>query len=242
MRNLEEVNALYPEKELLEKISKLWWWHSIQLSTKVKTPGVYAQVHWDKIVSAIPSDLTGKSVLDIGAHHGGFSFECERRNAKEIVAIDIWDSHFKQNILLCKEILDSKIQLVNLDVYEIETLDRNFDIILCFGILYALRNPFLILQKLHKMCNELIIVEAEIIRTDRSICYVLEQGEIVPDQPLTILFSPTSLKNYALAIGFKKVDFLGYLTDIKTPVKSDQPSEGDGDQLTRNRGIFYLWK
>lgn len=242
MRSLTEVDELYSEKDLLEKISKLWWWHSIQLSTKVKTPGVYAQAHWDKIISVIPNDLTGKSILDIGAHHGGYSFECERRNAKEIVAIDIWDSNFKQNILLCKEILDSKIHLINLDVNEIEKLNRNFDIILCFGMLYALRNPFLLLQKLHKMCNELLIVEAEVIRTNRSICYVLEKGEIVPDQPLTILFSPSSLKNYALAIGFKKVEFIGYLTEQKTPVKSDHPSEGEGDQLTRNRGIFYLWK
>jgi len=36
----------------------------------------------------IPADLTGKSVLDIGAWDGFFSFEFERRGAKRVLADD----------------------------------------------------------------------------------------------------------------------------------------------------------
>src|SRR6266436_2822961 len=41
----------------------------------------------------IPQDLTGKTVLDIGAWDGYFSFEFERRGAKRVLAIDSysWD-------------------------------------------------------------------------------------------------------------------------------------------------------
>lgn len=35
-----------------------------------------------------PDDLTGWNVLDIGAWHGYFSFECERRGAERVLAVD----------------------------------------------------------------------------------------------------------------------------------------------------------
>ena len=36
----------------------------------------------------IPDDLTGWTVLDLGAWHGYFSFECERRGADRVLAVD----------------------------------------------------------------------------------------------------------------------------------------------------------
>jgi tRNA (mo5U34)-methyltransferase len=38
----------------------------------------------------IPADLSGKTVLDVGAWDGFFSFEFERRCAKRVLAIDAW--------------------------------------------------------------------------------------------------------------------------------------------------------
>jgi tRNA (mo5U34)-methyltransferase len=40
----------------------------------------------------LPADLAGKSVLDIGAYDGFYSFEAERRGARRVVAIDhvVW--------------------------------------------------------------------------------------------------------------------------------------------------------
>ncbi len=39
-------------------------------------------------VLAIPEDLTGKSVVDVGAWDGYFSFECEQRGAAKVLATD----------------------------------------------------------------------------------------------------------------------------------------------------------
>lgn len=224
MRTREEIDKIYSESELLEKILTVNnWYHVINFGTKVKTPGNYSDYIREKNFSAIPDDLTGKSVLDIGAYQGMFSFECERRNAKEIVASDIYDTKWMSDngIKLCKDILDSKIDIIPLSVYDVDKLNRKFDIILFFGVLYAIQNPILALEKLFDICNELVIVEAEVIRTDRSICYVLEKDEIQKDLPINFLFSPKSLENIALKIGFKKVDFLGYSTDQITPIQSD---------------------
>jgi len=243
LRALKEIDEIYTKEEIQKKISEIpTWFHKIQLRSDFSTPGFYAEILKQKIFDSIPKDLSGKSILDTGANQGMFSFECERRGAKEIVAFDLYDiPKMDGGIKLCKEIFDSKVQILTLDVMDVEKLGREFDIILCFGLLYALRNPFLALQKLLTICNELVIVEAEILRTDRSICYVLEQDEILKNSEITILFSPKSLKNYALDIGFKKVEFLGYSTEQKTPIVTDKPNDGS-KPLTRNRGIFYLWK
>ena len=36
----------------------------------------------------MPEDLTGMRVLDIGARDGFYTFEAERRGAREVVALD----------------------------------------------------------------------------------------------------------------------------------------------------------
>ena len=69
------------------------WFHSIDLGHGVVTPGSKT-CEWLQRESAdlrFP-DLTGKSVLDIGAWDGYYSFEAERRNARRVVSLDhyIW--------------------------------------------------------------------------------------------------------------------------------------------------------
>jgi len=70
-----------------------FWWHSIDLGEGVVTPGRKSAEllagEWDAL--DLP-DLAGKSVLDIGAWDGYFSFEAERRGAARVVALDhyVW--------------------------------------------------------------------------------------------------------------------------------------------------------
>ena len=66
-----------------------FWWHSIDLGNGVVTPGRKTAdqlaAEWDSL--ELP-DLRGKTVLDIGAWDGYFSFEAERRGAARVVALD----------------------------------------------------------------------------------------------------------------------------------------------------------
>lgn len=69
------------------------WFHSIRLSDNLVTPGhktlpiIESELH----IQNWP-DLRGKTVLDIGAWDGAFSFEAERRGAARVVALDhyVW--------------------------------------------------------------------------------------------------------------------------------------------------------
>jgi tRNA (mo5U34)-methyltransferase len=66
-----------------------FWWHSIDLGQGVVTPGAKtATVIQRELQSLRLPNLNGKSVLDIGAYDGYYSFAAERRNAARVVALD----------------------------------------------------------------------------------------------------------------------------------------------------------
>lgn len=65
------------------------WYHSIELAPGKVTPGRAPLEAWNEELRALqlPS-LAGKSVLDIGAYDGFFSFAAERLGARRVVAMD----------------------------------------------------------------------------------------------------------------------------------------------------------
>jgi tRNA (mo5U34)-methyltransferase len=67
------------------------WHHSIDLGGGVVTPGRKSPAQLTEEASYLP-DVRGKSVLDIGAWDGYFSFECEKRGAAQVVSLDhyVW--------------------------------------------------------------------------------------------------------------------------------------------------------
>ncbi len=73
-------------------VEDIFWWHSVDLGDRV-TPGHKAaellEHEWSGL--HVP-DLAGKSVLDIGAWDGWFSFRAESEGAERVVALDhyVW--------------------------------------------------------------------------------------------------------------------------------------------------------
>jgi tRNA (mo5U34)-methyltransferase len=70
--------------ELQAQADALPWYHTIDLGGGVVTKGTSAQ----DISEAILPDVSGRSVLDIGAWDGKFSFLAERAGASRVVALD----------------------------------------------------------------------------------------------------------------------------------------------------------
>lgn len=70
-----------------------FWFHSIDLGGGLVTPGLKkpAQLEHELGTLHLP-DCEGRSVLDVGAWDGFFSFEAERRGARRVVALDhfVW--------------------------------------------------------------------------------------------------------------------------------------------------------
>lgn len=71
-------------EELQAQADSYRWFHTIDLGNGVVTKGV--GVHWHS-ADTFP-DVTGRSVLDIGAWDGFYSFLAERNGADRVVALD----------------------------------------------------------------------------------------------------------------------------------------------------------
>jgi tRNA (mo5U34)-methyltransferase len=65
------------------------WFHSIELAPGVVTPGRLSAAWFaERLADLRLPDLNGKSVLDIGAYDGYYSFAAEQRGASSVVALD----------------------------------------------------------------------------------------------------------------------------------------------------------
>jgi len=82
-RNVEDLRARVAEVPV--------WWHSIDLGDGIVTPGTKTS-EWltAELAQLELGDLRGKSVLDIGAYDGYYSFAAERMGAERVVALDGW--------------------------------------------------------------------------------------------------------------------------------------------------------
>src|SRR5213075_1439130 len=129
------------------------WFHNLDLDGVQTAPdhflGDYPRVKWQRFQHAIPADLRGKTVLDIGCNGGFYSIEMKRRGAKRVVGIDFDESYLAQ-ARFAAQMCEVEIELRQLSVYDVAKLGERFDIVLFMGVLYHLRHPLLALDLIHE--------------------------------------------------------------------------------------------
>lgn len=128
------------------------WFQNIDLGGVRTAPnhflGDYPNIKWKSFAHAIPADLTGKSVLDIGCNAGFYSLEMKRRGAERVVGVDSDEGYLAQ-ARFAAEVNGADIEFRRLDVYDVGRLAERFDLVLFMGVLYHLRHPLLALDLLY---------------------------------------------------------------------------------------------
>ena len=135
----ERVDALAP------------WFHNIDLGDGLWTApdhflGDYPNFKFARFDHALPSDMTGKSVLDIGCNAGFYAIEMKRRGAARVVGIDSDERYLAQARLAAETLGFDGIVFRNLSVYDVARLGEQFDLVIFMGVLYHLRHPLLALD------------------------------------------------------------------------------------------------
>ncbi len=141
-----------------------FWFHSIDFGDGLISDGINTLDNQKIISSFIPVNLHGKTVLDVGAWDGFYSFECEKRGAR-VTAIDN-DQHLQghKGFDVAKAILGSKVEHYDMDLFDVpEKLKREFDIVLFMGVLYHLKDPLRALETLFKVTRDLLVLESHYI-------------------------------------------------------------------------------
>jgi tRNA (mo5U34)-methyltransferase len=129
------------------------WFHNLDLNGVQTAPnhflGDYPTLKWTRFAHAVPADLSGKSVLDIGCNAGFYSIEMKRRGAERVVGIDSDESYLAQ-ARFAAEVCGVEIEWRRMSVYEVASLEERFDLVLFMGVLYHLRHPLLALDLLRE--------------------------------------------------------------------------------------------
>jgi tRNA (mo5U34)-methyltransferase len=111
--------------------------------------GDYPRIKWERFAHALPRDLGGRSVLDVGCNAGFYAIEMKRRGAGRVVGIDT-DAGYLAQARFAAEVCGASIEFRRLSVYEVAALGERFDLVLFLGVLYHLRHPLLALDLLHE--------------------------------------------------------------------------------------------
>jgi len=152
-----------PQDELARRISEMGeWFHNIDLKGVPTAPdhflGDFPRVKWKQIAPALPENLAGASVLDVGCNAGFYAVELKKRGAGRVLGVDVDDRYLKQARFVAA-ILDADIEFEKCSVYDVDRIAGQFDYVLFMGVFYHLRYPLYALDKLIKKVRGQLIFQ-----------------------------------------------------------------------------------
>ncbi len=227
-----EVAFAIGQGNLRSIVQRFSWFHSIDLGQGVITEGrKSAEIVAQEAETLFrPVSLSGKSLLDIGAWNGAYSFEAKRRGAARVVAADSGNWHTGKmkgfeafSVARAALQLDIEDFVLNIE-HELPDNFGPFDIVLFSGVFYHLRNPLFGLANAARLARECLIVETH-IETRDGLSMTFYPGRELAYDPSN-WWGPTEAMMVALLRdnGFRQVDVSNALAQID------------------NRRIFHAWR
>jgi tRNA (mo5U34)-methyltransferase len=154
-------------ESLRREVAATKWWHTIDLGHGIVTPGIDPTPARLRELQ-VPEDLTGLTVLDVGAWDGFFSFEAERRGASRVLATDSfcwgrggWGT--KAGFEIARRALGSRVEDLDIDPLDLSP-ERigTFDLVLFLGVLYHMRHPLLALERVFSVTRRQLILQTQV--------------------------------------------------------------------------------
>jgi tRNA (mo5U34)-methyltransferase len=167
--------------EIERKVRELGkWFHNMNLQGVWTAPqhflGDYPGIKWRHFAHAIPADLHGWTVLDVGCNGGYYSIEMKRRGADRVVGVDS-DERYLEQARFAASVSAVDIEFRKLSVYDVAKLGERFDLVLFMGVLYHLRHPLLALDLLKEHAVGRLLVFQSLLRGSSEV------GRLESDYP-----------------------------------------------------------
>lgn len=126
-------------------------------------------------------NVLGKTVIDIGANEGFYSFAIENRGAKTVLAIDSESCSNRGCFEKIKDISQSRVEYKTIDVCDVK---GKFDIAVYYDVYYHVENPITAFKSIFDLVNEQMIFCGYVLEPK----YCADQ-----DKPMMYLFQPREL-------------------------------------------------
>lgn len=180
--------------------------------------------------------VAGKTVLDIGAVDGFFSFEAERRGASRVLATD----HFswggpgwvtRQGFEYAHTSFGSNVEALEIDVpdHSPEQIGT-FDVVLFLGVLYHVKDPLRCIETVASVASDLVVCDTEVAldRIDEPVMQYFLGDEMGGDP--TNFWAPNTfcLQQMFREFGFSRFEVVDH---------PHRPRNGD-----RGRVVMHAWR
>lgn len=146
-------------------------------------------------------DIAPKRAADIGAADGDISFFLEQEGwAMTIIDNPPTNWNGLRGARLFKEATGSNVEIIEMDLDSQFALKQHYDLVFFMGILYHLKNPFYVLEKLSQHARYAII-STRIMRWSSPQKHTENGGQAAPDRqliehlPLAYLLGPDECNN-----------------------------------------------
>jgi tRNA (mo5U34)-methyltransferase len=213
------------------QVARYRWYHSIDLGEGVVTPGAKSLAVCTAEANAIFNriDLTRRTVLDVGAWNGFFSFEAKRRGAAHVLATDslCWTQfRGRETFDLARSVLGLQVDAREFDVAQLspDTIGE-FDIVLYLGVFYHRYDAIEALARVARLARCALVVETQLDlrHVNRPAMAFYPERELAGDG--TCWWGPNEhcMKALLLSHGFSEVEISAHPTDA-------------------NRAIFHAWR
>ena len=162
------------------------WFHNLNLNGVQTAPGHflgdYPAVKFASFRSALPEDMNGMTVLDIGCNAGFYSMEMKRRGAARVLGIDT-DERYLRQARFAAEVEGSDVEFRRLGVWDIAQLNEKFDLVIFMGVFYHLRHPLLALDLIHEHVARDLLLFQSMQRGSRDVMRVKEDYDFKDLEP-----------------------------------------------------------
>jgi tRNA (mo5U34)-methyltransferase len=200
----------------------------------------------------LPDRLDGLRVLDVGAWDGFFSFEAERRGG-QVLATDHfcwsgpgWGS--KAGFDLAHEALASHVDALDIDPMDLrpEAVGGTFDLVLLLGVLYHVKEPLTLLERVRAVTHGLLILETHcgLLLNRAPAAAFFPADELNSDT--TNWWAPNIAATVGMlrATGFSRVEVkyrttLAYRAGRWVRHIGDRPRRGLWETLTSDRVVLH---
>jgi len=136
------------------------WYENFYFENGATTPGRSPSPK--KLMAlGLPMNLSGVSILDVGAYEGFYSIHMEQRGAS-VTANDyfVWNfpgDNSRSNFELIREVVGSKVSILEAEIDSLPT--RKHQVTLFLGVLYHLEDQIGALKKIRESATSLVVLE-----------------------------------------------------------------------------------
>jgi SAM-dependent methyltransferase len=150
----------------------------------LSAPPVFDQQHYEllnrargdvvrSLLGELNSSLRLETAIDVGCGIGYFSGFLQSMGF-DVTAVDGRADNAAE---ATRRIPFISFHVMNAEDPQLQSLGT-FDLVLCFGLLYHLENPFLVIRQLQAMTRSLLLVEGMCVPGEQSTMELLDEGSI----------------------------------------------------------------